>query len=85
VLLHAGKFPELLKWTDNIRLIDTLMKIGIIDDERGALLKKTYLTYRSTVHMLNLQEKNLVIPEEKFSDLRKKIKKIWLSSIMHTS
>ncbi len=85
VLLHAHKFPELLKWTDNIRLIDTLMKIGIIDDERGALLKKTYLTYRSTVHMLNLQEKKPVIPEEEFSDLRKEIKKVWLSLIMHTS
>jgi glutamate-ammonia-ligase adenylyltransferase len=78
VLLHTHKYPELLKWTDNVRLIETLTKTGIIDDVTGTLLKEAYLTYRSAVHRLTLQEKDAIVPEKKFNDLREQVKKMCL-------
>jgi len=36
-----------------------------------------YLTYRSTVHQLSLQEKPAKVPENKYRGLRENVKKIW--------
>jgi len=77
VLLHAYTHPELLEWTDNVRLIGTLARVGIIDDMTAHILRKAYLTYRTLGHRLSLEEKPAKAPEEGFRSLREKIKEIW--------
>ena len=77
VLLNSYKHNELLKWTDNVRLLQTLAETGVIDKHTAHLLKDAYLSYRKAVHSLNLQEKPALIPENQFDALRKQIIKIW--------
>ncbi len=77
VLLHAYPYPELLEWTDNVRLIGTLARVGVIDDMTAHFLRKAYLTYRTVGHRLSLQEKPAKVPEEGFRSLRETIKEIW--------
>ncbi len=77
VLLNSYKHHNLLKWTDNVRILQTLAETGIIDEHTANFLKEAYLTYRSAAHQLSLQEKPARAPEEKFRDLRKKVKKLW--------
>lgn len=77
VLLHAYSYPELLEWTDNVRLIGTLARVGIIDDMTAHILRKAYLTYRTVGHRLSLEEKSAKVPEQGFRRLREKIKEIW--------
>ena len=77
VLLNSSEYNELTRWTDNVRLLETLNKTGIIEDPIARLLKEAYLTYRGAVHQLSLQEKPSKVPENKFRSLRKKIEKIW--------
>ncbi len=77
VLLKSYKHAALLKWTDNVRILQTLTETGVIDKHTAHLLKDAYLTYRKAVHTLSLQEKPAIAPENQFHDLRKKVKEIW--------
>lgn len=77
ILLNAHKHIELVKWSDNIRQLDALALTGILEKKTADFLQETYLTYRSEVHRLNLQEKQPVVPEKKFKQLSKNVRKIW--------
>ena len=77
VLLKSHEYPALLKWTDNVRLIQSLITTGAIDEYTAHILKHAYLIYRAAAHQASLQEKPARAPEEKFSHLRNRIEKIW--------
>ena len=77
VLLKAHEYPELTQWTDNVRLLETLSKTSVIDSQTAQMLKISYLTYRSAVHRLGLQEKAPQIPAPEFAELRKEIEELW--------
>lgn len=77
VLLNAHKFNELVTYPDNVRQIQALFEIGILDEKVAHLLRRIYLVYRATVHRLNLSEKPHTVPSGTFQDLRQHIEKIW--------
>jgi glutamate-ammonia-ligase adenylyltransferase len=77
VLLKSYEHAELLKWTDNVRILETLTQTGVIDKDIAIFLKEAFLTYRSALHRLRLQEKPATVPEKEFYGLREKVKKIW--------
>ena len=77
VLLMAREVPSLVRWTDNVRLIQSLAKYGLINDRTAHLLRAAYLTYRAQAHRLGLQDMPAVVPKEKFENLRKSITRLW--------
>jgi glutamate-ammonia-ligase adenylyltransferase len=77
VLLKSYAHPALLQWTDNVRLIQTLITTGAIDEYTAHLLKHAYLIYRAAAHQASLQEKPANVPQEKYSHLRTRVQKIW--------
>ncbi|MFC1829834.1 bifunctional [glutamate--ammonia ligase]-adenylyl-L-tyrosine phosphorylase/[glutamate--ammonia-ligase] adenylyltransferase [Thermodesulfobacteriota bacterium] len=77
VLLKSNEFSDLLRWTDNVRILETLIETEVLEKDAAAILKEAYLTYRAAVHRLNLQEKPATVPDEQFSGLRKNILEIW--------
>ena len=77
VLLYAHAHPELAGWTDNVRLLDTLARAGVLDASTAGFLKEAYLAYRQTVHRLSLKEREARVAADRFSDLRKRVLKIW--------
>ncbi len=77
VLLKSYEYPGLLQWTDNVRLIQTLITTGAIDEYTAHILKHAYLIYRAVAHQASLQEKSSKVPQEKFSPLRNRVEKIW--------
>ncbi|MGB5423597.1 MAG: bifunctional [glutamate--ammonia ligase]-adenylyl-L-tyrosine phosphorylase/[glutamate--ammonia-ligase] adenylyltransferase [Desulfobacterales bacterium] len=77
VLLYASDHPELLDWTDNVRLIHTLIDSDVIQEYDAHLLKHAYLIYRAVAHKLSLQEKPARVPVERFSRLRQKVEELW--------
>jgi glutamate-ammonia-ligase adenylyltransferase len=79
VLLKSHEFPALLQWTDNVRLIQTLITTGAIDEYIAHILKHAYLIYRAAAHQASLQENPAKAPEEKFSHLRQRVESIWNS------
>ena len=77
VLLKSCENVELVKWTDNVRILETLIEIGILEEHKATLLKEAYLTYRTAVYKLSLQEKPAKVPASKFRSLRENVEKIW--------
>ena len=79
VLLNSHKYAGLLKWTDNVRLIQSLIDTGILDEITAHVLKHAYLIYRAAAHQLSLQEKPAKVPREKFDRLQRRVEEIWQS------
>jgi glutamate-ammonia-ligase adenylyltransferase len=77
VLLGACRHNELLKWTDNVRLLGALAQTGLMDGDAAFFLRKAYLTYRLMAHRLSLQNKAAVVPENEFRMLRENVQEIW--------
>ena len=77
VLLKSHEHPGLLRWTDNVRLLQTLIGTRIMDEYTAHVLKHAYLIYRAAAHQSSLQEKLAKVPAEKFIRLRKRVERIW--------
>jgi len=82
VLLNSHKYAGLLKWTDNVRLIQSLIDTGTMDDITAHVLKHAYLIYRAAAHQLSLQEKPAKVPWEKFHRLQRRVEEIWQSFLI---
>ena len=77
VLRQAHRYPELVRWTDNVRLIQTLIGSAVLGEITAHVLKHAYLIYRAAAHQLSLQEKPSLVPVEKFERLQQRIRRIW--------
>jgi glutamate-ammonia-ligase adenylyltransferase len=77
ILLKSHTFPALIQWTDNVRLLQSLIETGILADFQAHFLKEAYLTYRAVVHRLSLQEKPAIVSESRFLTVRKDVQAIW--------
>ena len=77
VLRWAAEHPALLKWTDNIRLLETLSAEGLLPEADAQLLADAYRSYRAALHRLSLQALKAVVPESEFADLRQGVIRIW--------
>ncbi|MFW6297737.1 MAG: bifunctional [glutamate--ammonia ligase]-adenylyl-L-tyrosine phosphorylase/[glutamate--ammonia-ligase] adenylyltransferase [Desulfosalsimonas sp.] len=77
ILRHGHEYGELGRWTDVVRQLNALALCGIIEDLEAHALKQAYLIYRYFVHRMNLQEKRAVLPENRFSELRRRVIAIW--------
>ncbi len=81
VLLHSHRYAGLLKWTDNVRLIQALIETGAMDEYTAHVLKHAYLIYRAAAHQLSLQEKPAKVPRQDFDHLQKRVAEIWKAFI----
>jgi len=54
VLLHSNKFSELTKWSDNLRILDSLAQVDIISESQNKALQEAYLFIRNQLHKLSL-------------------------------
>jgi glutamate-ammonia-ligase adenylyltransferase len=77
VLRDSWKYPSLLKWTDTVRLLQTLSHTDIIHENTAHVLKHAYLIYRAAAHQLSLQEQPGRVPRERFQHLQKRVREIW--------
>jgi [glutamine synthetase] adenylyltransferase / [glutamine synthetase]-adenylyl-L-tyrosine phosphorylase len=77
ILLAAHRYPQILKWTDNVRQIQALAEAKIIGDDMAHRLRMAYLTYRSMAHRLSLQEKPPIVPAEQMKVFRRTIIRFW--------
>lgn len=77
VLQHASNHPEITRWTDNVRLLQTLSETGIVDEVTAYRLRQAYLIYRAVAHRLNLQERSTVIDGHRFEHLRDLVQHFW--------
>jgi len=77
ILKNANRFPDILVWTDNIRLMEALSVEGLISGAESQVLQEAYVGMRKVLHRLTLQEKSLVVPDELFKETASSVAKIY--------
>ena len=77
VLANAGRYPELLAYTDNIRQLDGLERCGVLAIADAARLRHAYRVLRRRIHLLKLQEQPAQTPSDHVRDERESVIRIW--------
>ena len=78
VLLWSFKSPSLCQWTDNIRLLESLHHLGLLDVDHSKQLIDIYQLYRVRGHRLALQQsQSSLIVAAPFASERKQIQHLW--------
>ena len=83
VLRHAPEKPELLRWTDNIRILDSIEAQGLLEAGETELLREAYKAYRAAGHRLTLQNQSGVIGDQEMSEYREAVAQIWMKLLQH--
>lgn len=77
VLAWSCRYPELLRFTDNIRILDGLRDAGLIAGEDVQRVQEAYKAYRAAAHRLALQKQPGKTPGDQFHDYRHDIIRLW--------
>jgi [glutamine synthetase] adenylyltransferase / [glutamine synthetase]-adenylyl-L-tyrosine phosphorylase len=83
VLATAGAHPELVTYTDNIRQLEGLALVGVVDDATARWLKEAYIGYRTVLHHLSLEGGQRVVAAGPHAKTRSRVKEIWSSTFDH--
>ncbi|MET0043814.1 MAG: bifunctional glutamine synthetase adenylyltransferase/deadenyltransferase, partial [Candidatus Thiodiazotropha sp. 6PLUC3] len=77
VLRWAHDHPELLVWTDNIRLLETLSKLGLLSNQAAERMMGVYKVLRAAYHRSALQDQPALVKSEKLAEERALVQDIW--------
>ncbi|MDD3449810.1 MAG: bifunctional [glutamate--ammonia ligase]-adenylyl-L-tyrosine phosphorylase/[glutamate--ammonia-ligase] adenylyltransferase [Gammaproteobacteria bacterium] len=81
VLLWSSEHPELLRYPDNIRILEGLAAAGLMDPADAELLADAYRAYREVVHRCALQQEPARVEEGAFNDYRQAVRRIWAAQL----
>ncbi|MNF94051.1 Glutamate-ammonia-ligase adenylyltransferase [compost metagenome] len=76
-LAWSHDHPELLRWTDNIRILEELEQAGLMPASDAILLREVYKAFRSAAHRQALQKQAGVIDASQFVQERQEVRRIW--------
>jgi glutamate-ammonia-ligase adenylyltransferase len=78
VLAAAQAHPELLTYTDNIRQLEGLAAVGVLDEATAAWLKEAYISYRMVLHHLSLEgDGERIVAAAPYTPTRDRLREIW--------
>lgn len=77
VLNYAHQYPLMAVWSDNVRIFESAVAVGILSTEKGERLKNCYTMLRDSVHHLNLIELESTISATEYREEREFISNIW--------
>jgi glutamate-ammonia-ligase adenylyltransferase len=78
VLAAADAFPDLLTHTDNIRQLEGLAQVGVLERATAHWLTDTYIGYRTVLHHMSLEgQGDRVVEAGPYTDTRARVTAIW--------
>ncbi|OOR91559.1 bifunctional glutamine synthetase adenylyltransferase/deadenyltransferase [Moraxella caviae] len=77
VLSYAHAYPNLAIWPDNVRIFEEVAKAGLWQQARCEALTNAYLDLRKATHELALSEKQVVVDDEAWQNLREFVRGVW--------
>lgn len=77
VLRWAATYPALARWSDNIRILETLAGLGLLPAGAAADLTVAYKALRSAYHRSCLQDEPTRIPDDRLVAERQRVKALW--------
>jgi glutamate-ammonia-ligase adenylyltransferase len=82
VLRWAHEYPDLLEFSDNIRLLDGLERHGLLAAEEAGGLRDAYRAFRASYHRNALQELPGLVAGRRHADERARVSGLW-RRLMH--
>lgn len=77
VLAWAHADPALVKFTDNIRILESFARSSLLDTQEVSQLIEAYKAFRSLGHRLTLQQESSLIEPERLVSERQTVIRIW--------
>jgi len=81
-LAHAAEHPALTRWTDNVRLLETLAAVGVLSGEQAQALTSAYLALRARGHRQALANAGRGLEADELLAERQAVEALW-ARIMH--
>ncbi len=76
-LAWSREHPAVLRYTDNIRILEGLEQDGLIPAADAALLREAYKAFRAVAHRQALQKEAGVVTGDQFVVERQHVRRIW--------
>ncbi|WP_019411479.1 bifunctional [glutamate--ammonia ligase]-adenylyl-L-tyrosine phosphorylase/[glutamate--ammonia-ligase] adenylyltransferase [Pseudomonas psychrophila] len=76
-LAWSREHPELLRYTDNIRILEGLEQAGLMPATDASLLREAYKAFRAVAHRQALQKEAGVVSGDQLVDARRDVRRIW--------
>ncbi len=81
VLANANRHPDLLRYSDNIRQLEGLAQVGVLDRATAQWLTGAYIAYRTVLHHLSLEgQGDRVAEAAPYAETRARVVEIWRES-----
>jgi glutamate-ammonia-ligase adenylyltransferase len=80
-LRWAGRYPELVTFSDNIRQLESLASADLVPQTTVDVLTNAYRTYRQRMHRLSLEAASNVVPAAEFAATRAQVEAIWRAAM----
>jgi glutamate-ammonia-ligase adenylyltransferase len=77
VLAAAREHPVLVTYSDNIRQLDALARVGLLDAATAQWLKEAYIGYRNVLHHQSLEGGQRVVAAGPHAQTRARVQEIW--------
>ncbi len=77
VLQHSHAHPALTRWTDNVRLLETLAKEKLLTPTQAEEIKQAYLLQRKSIHRLNLNEQEETALSDHLFEIKERVFEIY--------
>ena len=76
-LAHCHHAHELANWTDNVRVLESLVAADLLSQQHASELKNAYLSYRNHSHRLTLQNTHFAAYTPELSMHQREVVNIW--------
>ena len=77
ILANAPTSPDLVLWSDNVRIFEECARLGFITEEESQCLINAYLDIRAMYHHHSLLGISRVYDGHKLDEQREAVKKLW--------
>ncbi len=84
VLANAKTHPDVMRYSDNIRQLETLGETDCLDYACAARLQDIYRAYRLRLHRLVLEELEARVPATEFRSEREFVQATWIAELGET-
>ncbi|MYM60903.1 bifunctional [glutamate--ammonia ligase]-adenylyl-L-tyrosine phosphorylase/[glutamate--ammonia-ligase] adenylyltransferase [Vibrio sp. OCN044] len=77
VLRFSHDKPKLTRWSDNVRILESMIAQGVMEEAPAMALTHAYTTIRNHIHHRNLLNLETDVAEEKLLKERELVKALW--------
>lgn len=77
VLRFSHEKPKLTRWSDNVRIFESMIAQGVMDEDKAMAITHAYTAMRNQIHRRNLLNLDADVANEKFVPEREMVTKLW--------